>query len=352
MRRTFAIWGSAFLLFPMHVFAQVNLSENSSEVTRRIIEKAQSDIDRVMQDANVKIRQIVQDAKSEIQKQAIAPPRKITSETVSDGRKAGSEFRDCKTCPELVVITSGTYQMGTELLNGLSKKDPFSSIQYSTDSEIPQHAVNIKSFAIGKYEVTQEEWLAVMGSFPKTFFNVIKQGNRLPMTQVTWKDADAFAKALSKKTGQSYRLPTEAEWEYVARAGSKNNVFPYAGGESALSDYEWYRDNNTEKSLQPVGTKRPNAFGVHDMLGNASEFVADCFQQDYTKTPRDGSAAGPETDPKRRMVPRPGENCWRVIRGATASSSLQELRPASRNNGPDITSTTGIGFRLARDLRN
>ena len=129
-------------------------------------------------------------------------------------------FKDCDDCPEMVVIPAGSFLMGSPID---PEQDPFSNgkpVKVGEDNEKPQHRVNIQVFAIGKYEVTQEKWYAVMGNNPSS-----KKGRTLPVESVSWNDAQLFVQKLSQKTGFNYRLPSEAEWEYAARAGSTTSFF-------------------------------------------------------------------------------------------------------------------------------
>lgn len=192
--------------------------------------------------------------------------------------KPGDTFRDCDDCPEMVVVPAGSFMMGSpESEKGLYK------------NEGPQHKVTIaKPFAAGKFEVTVGEYLACVSAnscrAPEwqeraSKYNVetgsdnhYKQlgsaltSDKNPIVGVSWNDARAFAQWLGKRTGQSYRLLSEAEWEYAARAGSPAKV---SLGDSAaeLGDYAWYGSNSDSKT-HSVGTKKPNAFGLHDMYGN------------------------------------------------------------------------------------
>ena len=234
-----------------------------------------------------------------------------------------TEIKDCADCPIVITLPSGNFFMGTPTLpDGLSKPEKFSTFQAARQEETPQHEVKIKSFAIGKFEITQEQWVKIMGDFPSSY--VSERGAQLPITNVSWYEAKKFTQKLSQRTGKKYRLPTEAEWEYAARA-STNTMFPFEGGDSAISDYEWSRLNTIPQALgiktRPVGTKQPNKFGLYDMLGNASEWTEDCFQKDYKNTPKDGSAAGEEQDPARVKPPMDGI-CWKVIRGGSAVSEV------------------------------
>ena len=263
-----------------------------------------------------------------------------------------TEIKDCADCPIVITLPSGNFFMGTPTLpDGLSKPEKFSTFQAARQEETPQHEVKIKSFAIGKFEITQEQWVKIMGDFPSSY--VSERGAQLPITNVSWYEAKKFTQKLSQRTGKKYRLPTEAEWEYAARA-STNTMFPFEGGDSAISDYEWSRLNTIPQALgiktRPVGTKQPNKFGLYDMLGNASEWTEDCFQKDYKNTPKDGSAAGEEQDPARVKPPMDGI-CWKVIRGGSAVSDISEMRPAYRGRSiPPDTDDNFTGFRVVREI--
>jgi formylglycine-generating enzyme required for sulfatase activity len=168
-------------------------------------------------------------------------------------------FKDCPECPEMVVIPAGSFMMG-------SPSDPEAT---GNPSEKPQHGVQIKSFAMGKYEVTQGQWYAVMGNFP-----IGKKGSMLPVESVSWDDAQRFIAKLNKKTGWEYRLPSEAEWEYAARAQSTTE-WSFGDEPYKLGNYAWYNENSRAKTHE-VGQKLPNAFGLFDMHGNVWEWTQDC----------------------------------------------------------------------------
>jgi formylglycine-generating enzyme required for sulfatase activity len=148
--------------------------------------------------------------------------------------KPGVVFKDCSECPEMVAIPAGQFLMG-------------SLPDVGEDSEIPQHRVNIQSFAIGRYEVTQEKWATVMGSNPSK--NI---GRNLPVENVSWNDVQLFVQKLSQKTGKKYRLPTEAEWEYAARAGS-TTAYPWGNRDGESNVYAWFKA--IANATNPVGLK-------------------------------------------------------------------------------------------------
>ena len=235
---------------------------------------------------------------------------------------AGNTFKDCDDCPEMVVIPSGSFLMG-------SKPDPFASSQPSADEQ-PQHAVSIKAFAMGKYEVTQEQWYAVMGTTPSQF-----KGRTLPVEQVSWDDAQEFVKKLSVKTGKNYRLPSEAEWEYAARAGSQA-AYSFGDNEGELGRHAWF-SQNSNNATHPVGEKQSNSFSLHDMYGNVWEWTQDCWNENYSGAPTDGNAWSM------------GKCSVRVARGGSWLSNPQNLRAANRGGVTTANRSVYFGFRVARD---
>ena len=229
---------------------------------------------------------------------------------------AGSVIKDCAKCPEMVVIPAGSFYMGSE----------------KNSEEKPQHLVQIQTFAIGKYEVTGDQWFAVMGYDPSA-----KRGRNLPVEQVSWGDVQRFITFLNRKTGQKYRLPSESEWEYAARAGT-DTEWSFGNDESKSGNYAWH-DRNSEGKTQTVGQKLPNEFGLFDMHGNVWEWVQDCRHETYAGAPADGSAWTTGCSSNRR-----------VRRGGTWVITPTSVRSASRGSfSPDVGSSFG-GFRLARDL--
>ena len=251
---------------------------------------------------------------------ALAPPPPVVS---TPPTIPGATFKDCSDCPEMVVIPAGAFLMG-------SNADPFASSQPST-IEQPQHQVRIKSFAIGKYEVTQEQWFSIMGNLPSNF-----KGRTLPVEQVSWDDAQAFVRKLSEKTGKNYRLPSEAEWEYAARAGSQTNYY-FGDNENESGRYTWSY-SNSGNTTHPVGEKLPNAFGLYDMLGNVWEWTADCWNGNYNGAPNDGSAW------------TSGSCGQRVLRGGSWFNDPQFTRSANRFWLDSTLRFNFNGFRLARML--
>ena len=195
--------------------------------------------------------------------------------------------------------------------------------------ERPAHQVQLKSgFEIGKYEVTQAQWTLVMGSNPSIF-----RGPSLPVENVSWLAAHEFIARLNRVVGPHlYRLPTEAEWEYAARAGGSDQ------GVGDLDEVAWH-GTNSENRTHEVGTKRPNAWGLHDMLGNVWEWCSDRYGADYY-------SKSPVSDPR-----GPSEGEFRVMRGGSWYRYAWFLRYSARfRDGPDAA-YRHVGFRCVRTKR-
>jgi formylglycine-generating enzyme required for sulfatase activity len=251
----------------------------------------------------------------------------------SQNLAAVAVLKDCAECPEMVVIPAGIFVMGSN----------------KSSNEQPTHPVSLRSFLMGKTEVTQEQWDAVMGrhvvglgmgpgGYDGMGRNQSSNGGRtLPVELVSWNDTQRFIAKLNQKTGQKYRLPSEAEWEYAARAGTTTE-WSFGNDESKLGNYAWY-EVNSRNQTQPVGQKLPNAFGLFDMHGNLWEWVQDCWHENYVGAPTDGSA----------WTIGCGEN-YRVRRGGSWYGNPGNLRSAFRIwYGPNDRFYFS-GFRLARDL--
>lgn len=269
----------------------------------------------------------------------------------------GSTFKDCEVCPELVVIPAGTAKMGAPFAEG-------------GDDEWPIHDVVIsRPFALGKYEVTRFEFamfvqatghsigfscraLAEVGwkegvswrnpGFPQT--------NRDPVVCVNWNDAKAYVSWLSKSTGQVYRLPSEAEWEYAARAGGRGVYFfgdsvemlcRYGNGLDRSSDYKWGNKKCSDGfgvGTAPVGSFLPNAFGVHDTIGNVWEWLEDCWNESYFGAPANGASW------------ITGDCSNRGTRGGSWLNDPRFLRSAHRNRLFNLYRKYNTGFRVAREI--
>ena len=220
-------------------------------------------------------------------------------------------FKDCSDCPEMVVIPAGSFDMGG-----------------TGSDEQPVHRVTLRSFSMGKTEVAQGQWRAVMGGNPSRFSNC---GDSCPVENVSWEDVKQFVSRLSAKTGKTYRLPSEAEWEYACRAGGREE---YCGGGS-VDSVAWHLGNSGQ-STHPVAGKRPNAWGLHDMSGNVWEWTEDCWNGSYNGAPNDGSAW------------TAGSCSQRVVRGGSLLNGPQYLRAAFRFRNSAALRINDFGFRVAR----
>jgi len=196
--------------------------------------------------------------------------------------------------------------------------------------EGPQHEVTIsQGFYLGKYEITQGQWESVMGRNPSYY-----SGANRPVEQVSWYDVHTFIHALNEAGGDSlYRLPTEAEWEYVCRAGTTTR-WSFGDDESLLGEYAWYSGNNSPSGTKDVGTKRPNPWGLHDMHGNVYEWMQDWYG-DYS--------SDSQTDPT-----GPATDSYRVSRGGGFYGLAQNVRSALRYYARPSTRYNVLGARLLR----
>ncbi|MBR7027972.1 MAG: SUMF1/EgtB/PvdO family nonheme iron enzyme, partial [Bacteroidaceae bacterium] len=184
----------------------------------------------------------------------------------------------------------------------------------------------LSNYYIGETEVTQELWEAVMGSNPSSFV-----GPKLPVGKVSWDDCQAFIGKLNAQTGKTFRLPTEAEWEYAARGGKKSKGYTYSGS-NAIGNVAWYY-NISENTTHEVGTKRANELGIYDMTGNASEWCQDWYGETYYEN-------SSTTDPQ-----GPASGTCRVLRGGSWISDEEFCRVAHR--GYDIGNRYSFnGLRL------
>jgi formylglycine-generating enzyme required for sulfatase activity len=241
----------------------------------------------------------------------------------------GQEFSECaRGCPRMVVVPAGRFTMGS----------PGNEEGRSFD-EGPQHEVTLaKPFAVGKYDVTFGEWDACVdaGTCPPVLDSVWGRGDR-PVIKVSWEDAKLYVAWFSRITGKHYRLLSEAEWEYAARAGSRTRYF-FGDDEAELDQYAWYSRNSDGKT-QPVGQKKPNAFGLYDMHGNAWQWVEDVYHQGYDGAPNDGSA-----------WIEGGDTNERVDRGGAWDDGPNYVRSAERGWNSAGYRHILLGFRVARTL--
>jgi sulfatase modifying factor 1 len=244
---------------------------------------------------------------------AIQAPTKAES-PASMAKTAPGENRDPTAGMEFVLVKGGCYQMGDTFGDGRA-------------DERPVHDECVGDFYMGKFEVTQAQWRALMWSNPSFFKNC---GDDCPVERVSWNDAQDFISRLNQRTGKRFRLPTEAEWEYAARSGGKREKWPGMSNESELGDYSWFFANS-RNTTHSVGQKKPNGLGLFDMSGNVWEW---CQERSPGYNPG-GSAS--------RKFP--------VLRGGSWVSSVRDTRAAARIEDVPAGRDEFSGFRLVLDHR-
>ncbi len=278
----------------------------------------------------------------------------LASPSPTAAQEPGETFRDCEACPLMVVVPAGSFTMG-------SPDDEEGRYRL----EGPQHEVTIGSpLAVGVYEVTFEEWDACVAAGGCSGYSPGDEGwgrGRLPVINVSWEDAQAYAQWLSGETGEDYRLLSESEWEYVARAGTE--TARYWGEDAAEQclhanglDQDLARTNEGRAWMEeynrmspvpcsdghgrtaPVGSYPANAFGLHDIVGNTNEWTQDCWNATYEGAPSDGSAR------------EEGDCASRALRGGGWFGGARVLRVAFRLGYPAENRYFVIGFRVARNL--
>jgi formylglycine-generating enzyme required for sulfatase activity len=301
---------------------------------------------------------------------AAAPTAKAPSHPAS-GRAPGALFRDCPECPQMVVIPPGRFTMGSP-----PEEKAWAATRGATadsvSDEAPQHAVSLRSFALGRYDVTVAEYAAFVretgypegdGCGPNgekwdrppgvTWRKPgYPQTARDPVVCVSWQDAQAYVGWLNGKArrrggavgADPYRLPSESEWEYAARAGTTTR-FWWGDDETAAAAHAWFGSRaghppvvgNSGGRTHPVGGKPANRFGLYDMAGNVWQWTADCYAETYAAAPPDGA-------------PFEAKACMRVDRGGSWLYATWLLRPATRERNPADFRDTIMGFRVAKTL--
>ncbi len=287
----------------------------------------------------------------------------VKSPKVAKQTIAQNIFRDCPVCPQMVVIPSGSFYMGS----------PAAEIGRRKDGD-PVHQVNIGSFALGKTEITRGQFAAFVmetaystgnkcwtiedgkyeersGTWRKVGY---LQDDQHPVVCINWHDAIAYTKWISRKTGKKYRLPTEAEWEYAVRGKTRTarywgespndackyaNVADMTAKEQIKPAAEWKVHDCKDgfAYTAPAGSYKANSFGLHDMLGNVWEWVEDSYHKSYLGAPVDGSAWQ-------------GEGKKRVLRGGSWYDAPRYVRAAGRDKAVPASRYDNIGFRVARML--
>ncbi len=217
----------------------------------------------------------------------------------------------------MIAVKGGTFTMGATAEQG---DDAYSG-------EKPAHQVTLSDYCIGETEVTQELWQAVMGSNPSYFTGNLQR----PVERVSWNDCQEFIKKLNQLTGKTFRLPTEAEWEYAARGGSQSRGYKYAGS-NTIGDVAWYTSNSSSTS-HPVKQKQPNELGLYDMSGNVWEWCQDWYGS-YSSSSQTNPAG-------------PSSGSYRVYRGGGWNFNARNCRVSNRGSYTPSISYSYLGLRLA-----
>ena len=257
--------------------------------------------------------------KRQAEADSIAEAKRQEEERIEAERQEKENKRKAiiaKVKADMVYVEGGTFMMGS-----------LSSDKNAYPAEKPRHQVTLSSFSIGKYEVTQELWQAVMDSNPSKFEGDLK----LPVENVSWNECQEFIHKLNALTGENFRLPTEAEWEYAARGGQKSCGYLYSGGND-IGSVAWY-NGISGYSTHTVGTLKPNELGIYDMSGNVWEWCQDWYD-DYSRSA--------QTNPK-----GPSNATGRVFRGGGWNSVAGYCRASHRTFSSPGISFGIVGFRLA-----
>ncbi|MDP1673142.1 MAG: formylglycine-generating enzyme family protein [Burkholderiales bacterium] len=279
-------------------------------------------------------------------------------------------FRDCDTCPQMVRIPAGEFLMGA----GPDEEERERLGETFRNRSVPQRRVRIAAFAMGRYEITRGEFRRFAEATSHAVSQCFvwsgsehrldngtawdrpgyPQDDRHPAICVSWEDAEAYVRWLSLLTGRRYRLPSEAEWEYAARAGTVTPRYWGMDGHAACAhangadarlraalaiakDWDAADCDDGHVHTAPAGSFRANAFGLHDMLGNAAEWTADCWSPDYRGAPADGHS-------------RSDGDCWlRAVRGGAWDEGPAGLRAGYRVGSPVVIRVYTRGFRVVRD---
>lgn len=275
----------------------------------------------------------------------IAPP----VETAPPLQKAGEVWVEPATKMEFVWVPGGVFAMGASLADMARKED-----------EGPEHEVELDGFWINKYPITWGLWRRIMGDYPRGLYMNSKVNH--PVERITWVDVKQFLDKLGRMIGTQhvFRLPTEAEWEYAARAGAYTlpvlQKSTWEFGTEKLAEHAWFRGNARGQS-HPVGEMKANAWGIHDMLGNVWEWVNDRYQADYYAISPRLNPQGPEKEPSSNKPAPPvsrftkvgtAQREMRVVRGGGFNSIPQECWPTTRLRMAESDSAVTVGFRLVR----
>jgi len=221
---------------------------------------------------------------------------------------------------KMVLIEGGSFTMGCVIPNDTE----------CYAQERPRHTVTLNNFYMCKFDVTQKEWKALMGTTPSG-----KWCAECPVVNVTWFDAQQFINKLNQISNKNYRLPTEAEWEYASKGGNKSHGYKYAGGNDATA-VAWY-DSTIAKEIHPVGQKAANELGLYDMSGDVWQWCSDWFNDKYYSNSPSNNPSGPASGTSRS------------VRGGSWWGPLRDCRIANRDQFPPESKDDDVGFRIVRN---
>jgi len=317
---TFSLW---LLLFSSSVLAEAPTDEELKALEQQIEQQEMEQAEAKRKAAE----EIKRKAEEEAKRLAEEEAKKKEEEMRTPGKVFRDKLKDGSDGPEMVVIPAGSFQMGDLTGDGGSEEKPVHTVTFA------------KLFAMGKYEVAFEDYDKFASATSRQLLSDEGWGrDKQPVIYVSWDDAVTYAQWLSEQTGKKYRLPSEAEWEYAARAGSTTK-YPW-GNDIGSSHANCYGCGSQwdEKQTAPVGSFAANAFGLFDTAGNVWEWTQDCWNENFNGAPADGAAW------------QSGDCGRRVERGGSWNNLPDWLRSASRHwNSTDYRYST-LGFRLVQDL--
>lgn len=288
------------------LFCTLGISAQDVVVTRQ--KKQQTTTTKPKQNSSQK-KQTAPAVKPKQQSKQTTPTRRVSA-SYSNGTLSVNGINY-----SMVYVQGGTFNMGATSEQGSD----------AVSAEKPVHQVSLSSYYIGKYEVTQELWQAVMGRNPSSF-----KGSRRPVETVSWEDCQTFISKLNTVTGKRFRLPTEAEWEFASRGGTMSRGYKYSGS-NTLGNVAWYTDNSGN-TTHDVGTKSPNELGICDMSGNVYEWCSDWFGNYSSSSQSNPTGAY--------------SGSYRVFRGGSWFNLARFCRSSLRNNWTPGIRYVSLGLRL------
>lgn len=276
------------------------------------------------------IKHLLSAGKHHLKVMAPGTPDAVYVDTIVLQKNSNSVIKVALALQMLFSSQQMVYVEGGSFLMGCSEEQS----KVCEDDEKPLHRVMVNSFYISKYEVTQAQWRAVMKTDPPQLY--IKGCADCPVERVSWYEAQAFISTLNNLVGRSYRLPTEAEWEFAARGGHQSRGYFYSGG-NVIDRVAWYKGNSQSKSI-PVGLKAPNELGIYDMSGNVWEWCYDWYDSTHYSTPHNG------------VIDLGSPNgVYRVLRGGSRLIDPHYSRISNRSKMIPGYSYSNFGFRLVID---